>query len=59
MGLAVGLGTTGAVTMATGNPLVAIPAGTAAGSAAAVQTGFLLRVMDCIGNPGHCSMSSN
>ena len=59
VGVAVGLGTTGAVAMATGNPLVAIPAGTAAGSAAAVQTGFLLRIMDCLGNPGQCSLSSN
>ena len=58
VGLAVGLGTTGAVAVGTGNPIIAGAAGTAAGSAAAFQTGIFLRVMDCLRAPGECSLSS-
>ena len=58
VGLAVGVGTTGAVGIATGNPLLAGAAGTAAGTAASFQTGIFLRAMDCLAAPGQCSLTS-
>lgn len=58
MGVAVGLGTTVATTVATGNPILGGVAGTAVGGAAAFQTGIAMRIMDCLGNPGQCSLSS-
>ncbi len=58
MGVAVGLGTAVATTVATANPFLGAAAGTAVGGAASFQTGIALRIMDCLGNPGQCSLSS-
>ena len=58
VGLVVGMGTTGAVGVATGNPLLAGAAGATAGTAAAFQTGIALRVFECLSAPGQCSLTS-